>query len=156
MLSIFLLGLENGVQNPLDRKDALTRRPLDFDAEEETRKNETSKWLEHHFGSESRSSNSTLDDEEHPPKTSFFNVTIKSQPTRNESLQRSYVTTVNSPTPRVYSPVEPERDRNHSGYYKGNLKFPLYLFFSCASSFLHATAILFIISIIMFRLLSLW
>lgn len=39
-----------------DRKDALTKRPLDFDQEEETRKVETSKWLEHHFGSESRSS----------------------------------------------------------------------------------------------------
>uniref|UniRef100_A0AAR5PDD4 Uncharacterized protein n=1 Tax=Dendroctonus ponderosae TaxID=77166 RepID=A0AAR5PDD4_DENPD len=112
-------GLENGAQNPIDRKDALTRRPLDFDAEEETRKHETSKWLEHHFGSESRSSNSTLDDEEQPPKTSFFNVTIKSQPSRNENLQRNYVGTVNNSTSRVYSPVEPERDRNHSGYYKG-------------------------------------
>ncbi|CAG9767275.1 unnamed protein product [Ceutorhynchus assimilis] len=114
-------GLDNGVQpqqSPLDRKDALTRRPLDFDAEEETRKTETSKWLENHFGSESRSSNSTLDDEEHPPKTSFFNVTIKSQPSSNLH-PRSYVTTVKSPTPRVYSPVEPERDRNQSGFYKG-------------------------------------
>ncbi|XP_030754157.1 serine/arginine repetitive matrix protein 1 isoform X2 [Sitophilus oryzae] len=114
-------GLENGQPSPLDRKDALTRRPLDFDAEEETRKVETSKWLEHHFGSESRSSNSTLDDEEHPPKTSFFNVTIKSQPVRNDNLQRSYVTTVHSPQPRVYSPVPSEKERNHhqSGYYKG-------------------------------------
>ncbi|XP_076271413.1 uncharacterized protein LOC143203154 isoform X2 [Rhynchophorus ferrugineus] len=112
-------GLENGQASPLDRKDALTRKPLDFDAEEETRKVETSKWLENHFGSESRSSNSTVDDEEHPPKTSFFNVTIKSHPTRNENPQRGYVTTVHSPSPRVYSPVEPERDRNNSGYYKG-------------------------------------
>ncbi|XP_066153460.1 uncharacterized protein chas isoform X1 [Euwallacea fornicatus] len=112
-------GLENGTQSPLDRKDALTRRPLDFDAEEETRKHETSKWLEHHFGSESRSSNSTLDDEEQPPKTSFFNVTIKSQPSRTENLQRNYVSTVNNSNARVYSPVEPERDRNQSGYYKG-------------------------------------
>ncbi|XP_071447019.1 pharyngeal muscle protein 2 isoform X2 [Hetaerina americana] len=39
-----------------ERKDALTKRPLDLDAEEETRKVETSKWLEHHFGSDSRSS----------------------------------------------------------------------------------------------------
>ena len=39
----------------IDRKDALTRIPLDFDQEERTRKAETSKWLEHHFGSESTS-----------------------------------------------------------------------------------------------------
>ncbi|KAG5889314.1 hypothetical protein JTB14_019095 [Gonioctena quinquepunctata] len=115
-------GLENEVGvSPLDRKDALTRKPLDFDQEEETRKVETSKWLEHHFGSDSRSStNSTIDDEEHPPKTSFFNVTIKSQPTRPEPVvQNSYVSGVRD-TSRVYSPVEPERDRNHTGgYYKG-------------------------------------
>lgn len=117
--TLLLLGLEHGAQTPLDRKDALTRRPLDFDAEEETRKHETSKWLEHHFGSESRSSNSTLDDEEQPPKTSFFNVTIKSQPSRTDNLQRNF-SSVNNSSARVYSPVEPERDRNQFGYYKGN------------------------------------
>lgn len=83
---------------------------------------ETSKWLEHHFGSDSRSSNnSTIDEEEQPPKTSFFNVTIKSQPTRTEPVpQSTFVSTINN-TPKVYSPVEPERDRNHhnGGYYKG-------------------------------------
>ncbi|XP_049817133.1 serine/arginine repetitive matrix protein 2 isoform X2 [Aethina tumida] len=116
-------GLENG-GSPLDRKDALTRRPLDFDQEEETRKVETSKWLEHHFGSESRSSsNSLVDDEEQAaPKTSFFNVTIKSQPSpRPEPApQKTYTSNMNNNSQRVYSPVEPERDRNHqSGYYKG-------------------------------------
>ncbi|XP_063915870.1 uncharacterized protein Chas isoform X2 [Zophobas morio] len=112
-------GLENGI-SPLDRKDALTKKPLDFDQEEETRKVETSKWLEHHFGSESRSSNnSVIDDEEQPPKTSFFNVTIKSQPTRAETPPQKYITTISN-GPRVYSPVEPERDRpQHSEYYKG-------------------------------------
>ncbi|CAH1383042.1 unnamed protein product [Tenebrio molitor] len=112
-------GLENGI-SPLDRKDALTKKPLDFDQEEETRKVETSKWLEHHFGSESRSSNnSVIDDEEQPPKTSFFNVTIKSQPSRAETPPQKYITTVNN-GPRVYSPVEPERDKPpHSEYYKG-------------------------------------
>lgn len=120
-------GVENGVaESPLDRKDALTRRPLDFDQEEETRKVETTKWLEHHFGSDSRSSNqsSTIDEEEPPPKTSFFNVTIKSQPTRSETPQKTFISTVNSNgNPRVYSPVEPERDRNDTGgYYKGERK----------------------------------
>nr|XP_023015437.1 serine/arginine repetitive matrix protein 1 [Leptinotarsa decemlineata] len=115
-------GLENDAGiSPLDRKDALTRKPLDFDQEEETRKVETSKWLEHHFGSESRSSNnSTVEDEEQPPKTSFFNVTIKSQPARADPVNHnSYVTAIKETT-RVYSPVEPERDRNHTGgYFKG-------------------------------------
>ncbi|CAH0564776.1 unnamed protein product [Brassicogethes aeneus] len=150
-------GIENG--SPLDRKDAITRRPLDFDQEEETRKVETSKWLEHHFGSDSRSSNnSTVDEEESTnpaPKTSFFNVTIKSSPQRTESqplppplpvsqnvqthVQKNSSYAVNhhhhaqvvngigggnsqmysNNVQRVYSPVEPERDRNHQGYFKG-------------------------------------
>ncbi|EDW36621.1 GL16003 [Drosophila persimilis] len=66
-----------------DRKDALTKRPLDFDREEETRKGETMKWLESHFGSESTASNDSRDDEAEaevePTKKSYFNVTIKSQ-----------------------------------------------------------------------------
>ncbi|VEN48791.1 unnamed protein product, partial [Callosobruchus maculatus] len=110
-------GIENGVSSsPLDRKDALTRRPLDFDQEEETRKVETSKWLEHHFGSDSKSSNNSIidDDEERaPPKTSFFNVTIKSQPSVEAVPQNTY-------SARVYSPVEAERERDHPGvFYKG-------------------------------------
>lgn len=71
-----------------DRKDALTERPLDFDREEQTRKGETMKWLENHFGSElstSSSSNSgdapTRDIISAPTKKTFFNVTIKSSPT---------------------------------------------------------------------------
>ncbi|KAK5640871.1 hypothetical protein RI129_009418 [Pyrocoelia pectoralis] len=105
-------GIEGGLipsASPLDRKDALTRKPLDFDQEEETRKLETSKWLEHHFGSESRSSRDSLDDideeKEEPvePRTSFFNVTIKSQPT----VQSEYVSKVQqhveeSPAPPVH------------------------------------------------------
>lgn len=123
----FVLGVENGIPtaSPLDRKDALTRKPLDFDQEEETRKVETSKWLEHHFGSDSRSSNNSLvDEEEQPPKTNFFKVTIKSQPTRTENVQNSYVSTVNNSSSRVYSPVEPEKDRNRSGgFYKGEFSY---------------------------------
>ncbi|CAH1116342.1 unnamed protein product [Phaedon cochleariae] len=113
-------GLENDVGvSLLDRKDALTRKPLNFDQEEETRKVETSKWLENHFGSDSRSSNnSTIDEEDHPPKTSFFNVTIKSQP-RVEPVRDTFESNIKE-TSRVYSPVEPERDRNPiGGYYKG-------------------------------------
>ncbi|KAK9893098.1 hypothetical protein WA026_023771 [Henosepilachna vigintioctopunctata] len=113
-------GLENPNASPLDRKDALSGQPLDFDKEEQTRKVETSKWLEHHFGSESRSSNNSLiDDVEQPPKTSFFNVTIKSQPSRSaepEYLQRNYSPPIRT-SPRDYTP-EPEREENPR-YFKG-------------------------------------
>ncbi|XP_047002402.1 uncharacterized protein LOC124619829 isoform X2 [Schistocerca americana] len=112
---------------PADRKDALTKRPLDFDQEEETRKAETSKWLEHHFGSESRSSKGSLDDEEAAApatNTSFINVTMKSRPLAGHGRSRSpaqpapgrgYVATVNSsarvfvssPEPEEHAPVAP-------------------------------------------------
>ncbi|XP_013101236.2 uncharacterized protein LOC106082995 isoform X1 [Stomoxys calcitrans] len=65
----------------MDRKDALTKRPLDFDREEETRKGETIKWLESHFGSESTASNDSREEEAdiiEPTKKTYFNVTIKS------------------------------------------------------------------------------
>lgn len=108
--------------SPLDRKDALTKRPLDFDQEEETRKVETSKWLENHFGSDSRSSNNSIIDEEEEfkPKTGFFNVTIKSQPTRMEQPVKSYVSTVRNNTQSAFEQhqMEPERDRN---YFQGTL-----------------------------------
>lgn len=134
---ICLSGVESGipVQSPLDRKDALTKKPLDFDVEEETRKQETSKWLEHHFGSDSRSSNNSLDDEievERPPKTSFFNVTIKSQPLvgqRDETIgqQRTYATNnviSNGYHHRVYSPVDTERERlQQNGYFQGPVRY---------------------------------
>jgi hypothetical protein len=78
------------------RKDALTKKPLDFDQEEETRKMETSKWLEHHFGSDSRSSKSSLADEHQtvPSSANFINVTMKSRPIRA------------TPSPRPTSPPE--------------------------------------------------
>ncbi|XP_038111268.1 uncharacterized protein LOC6036989 isoform X2 [Culex quinquefasciatus] len=75
-------GVVTGLPQPLiDRTDALTKRPLDFDREDETRKHETSKWLESHFGSESRSSRGSRDDLDElvePTKKTYFNVTIKS------------------------------------------------------------------------------
>ncbi|XP_058064296.1 uncharacterized protein LOC131214011 isoform X2 [Anopheles bellator] len=67
---------------PNDRLDALTKKPLDFDMEEETRKHETNKWLECHFGSESRSSRDSHEELDEllvePTKKTYFNVTIKS------------------------------------------------------------------------------
>lgn len=84
-----------------DRKDALTKKPLDFDQEEETRKVETSKWLENHFGSESRSSKDSIDDDDLPPtgtSTSFINVTMKSTKTKPNKI----ISPVESSTPKSY------------------------------------------------------
>ncbi|XP_076547648.1 chascon isoform X2 [Osmia lignaria lignaria] len=64
------------------RKDVLTKKPLDFEEEDEARKFETSKWLESHFGSESRSSHGSIDADDSPVPTStnksYINVTMKS------------------------------------------------------------------------------
>ncbi|XP_051163999.1 putative uncharacterized protein DDB_G0277255 isoform X2 [Leptopilina boulardi] len=77
---------------PASRKDALTKKTLDLEEEDEARKFETSKWLESHFGSDSRSSHGSIDDE--PPihtgtNTSFINVTMKSCNTRERDFQNS-------------------------------------------------------------------
>ena len=53
-------------QTSPERTDALTKKPLDFEEEEETRKLETSRWLESHFGSES--SHGSLKGEPEPIK----------------------------------------------------------------------------------------
>lgn len=61
----------------------MTKKPLDPEEEDEARKFETSKWLESHFGSESRSSHGSIDHDIVAPiqtaaNTSFINVTMKS------------------------------------------------------------------------------
>lgn len=45
-----------------ERTDALTKKPLDLEEEEETRKFETSRWLERHYGSESSHSSTAQED----------------------------------------------------------------------------------------------
>lgn len=92
----------------MERKDALTKRPLDFDREEEARKFETTKWLENHFGSDSQSSRGSTDGdldrhnfEQEPTKKSYFNVTIKSGP--------------NNPTPPPVKAPAPHK-LPHNGY----------------------------------------
>lgn len=118
---MYLLGVEGAplqTTSPLDRKDALTRRPLDFDVEEETRKVETSKWLDNHFGSDSRSSNNSVIDEDEEPKTKtgFFNVTIKSQAVHKEP-EKTYTSPIRTPSRQYYDKnVEPEKGKN---YYQG-------------------------------------
>lgn len=95
----------------MERKDALTKRPLDFDREEEARKFETTKWLENHFGSDSQSSRGSTDGdldrhqfEQEPTKKSYFNVTIKSGSN-------------NAPTPPPVKSVAPKPHTNgYNGY----------------------------------------
>ena len=72
-----------------ERTDALTKRPLDLNREERTRKKETDKWLERHFGSDwslNKSSNGNFKYEEYlslidPQKVrrtmSFSSIPIK-------------------------------------------------------------------------------
>uniref|UniRef100_A0A1A9WAP7 Uncharacterized protein n=1 Tax=Glossina brevipalpis TaxID=37001 RepID=A0A1A9WAP7_9MUSC len=93
----------------MDRKDALTKRPLDFDREEETRKGETIKWLESHFGSESTASNDSREDEidiVEPTKKTYFNVTIKSNQNQNapSTATAHYGSYDKRPPPESYDP----------------------------------------------------
>jgi len=75
------------------RKDALTKKPLDLEEEDEARKFETSKWLESHFGSDSRSSHGSLDADDSLPtsnnNTSYINVTMKSCTPKEREYQSS-------------------------------------------------------------------
>ncbi|XP_076648868.1 chascon isoform X1 [Halictus rubicundus] len=73
------------------RKDVLTKKPLDLEEEDEARKFETSKWLESHFGSESRSSHGSIEADDTPPptstNTSYINVTMKSCTSKERDCQ---------------------------------------------------------------------
>ncbi|XP_050524798.1 serine/arginine repetitive matrix protein 2 isoform X2 [Daktulosphaira vitifoliae] len=82
----------------------------DFDEEERTRKVETAKWLEHHFGSEStRSSTGNLSEEEDDEKNqrttsnSFINVTMKS----TETPVNGYFKGVSEWKPKDSAPIRP-------------------------------------------------
>ncbi|XP_076393601.1 chascon isoform X2 [Megachile rotundata] len=80
-------------ENFLARKDVLTKKPLDFEEEDEARKFETSKWLESHFGSESRSSHGSIDADDSPiptsTNTSYINVTMKSCTPKERDYQNA-------------------------------------------------------------------
>lgn len=73
-----------------ERTDALTRRPLDYHQEEETRKTETNRWLENHFGSESgRSSSSHHEDEGgavHTAGGNVITITMSPRPATPEDV----------------------------------------------------------------------
>lgn len=78
-----------------ERREAASKRTIDFEKEEETRKDETIKWLENHFGSEGRSPRDSIDEETETKKKSFFNVTIKSTPTSPEAAEETLPTISN-------------------------------------------------------------
>lgn len=67
---------------------------MDLEEEDEARKFETSKWLESHFGSESRSSHGSVDPDDGPflpntttNTTSYIHVTMKSCSPRERECQ---------------------------------------------------------------------
>lgn len=105
----------------MDRKDALTKRPLDFDKEEETRKGETIKWLESHFGSESTASNDSREDEINvvePTKKTYFNVTIKSN--QNHTSSNTHHDNIDKKTFAKRGSVDsPPVTNNGAKYYQG-------------------------------------
>ncbi|XP_028042802.1 serine/arginine repetitive matrix protein 1 isoform X3 [Bombyx mandarina] len=100
------------------------KRPVDFDIEEETRKKETSKWLESHFGSDSRSSHDSIAEEiGRPPEPFFKKKTIEDEGYFGKSST--------GPPPPVYgdrvlrktksstpSDERPQANRT-TGYFKG-------------------------------------
>lgn len=101
------------LQNERERKEALTKRPIDFEKEEETRKDETIKWLENHFGSDS--SRESPDDDIDTTKKSFFNVTIKSNGATGGAspIERAYVPQSSYQPTSLQSPSKvalPERE----------------------------------------------
>ncbi|XP_041979041.1 serine/arginine repetitive matrix protein 2 isoform X2 [Aricia agestis] len=90
-------------------------RPLDFDIEEETRKKETSKWLESHFGSDSRSSHDSIAEEigrrpdyKKPDDEGYYG---KTRPYGDRVLRKT-----KSSTP---SDERPEPGNRTGGYFKG-------------------------------------
>lgn len=107
----------------LDRKDALTKRPLDFDREEETRKGETIKWLESHFGSESTASNDSREEEVdiiEPTKKTYFNVTIKSNQNQTTTTNAHYDTNEKKAfVKRSVIDATPTAANNGAKYYQG-------------------------------------
>lgn len=79
-----------------EQEKEFAKRPLEFDIEEETRKKETSKWLENHFGSESRSSHDSIAEEiGRRPEPTFY----KAKTVEDEGY---YGKTSSAPPPPVY------------------------------------------------------
>lgn len=102
VLKIFNSIKKSFASENAERKDALTNRPLDFDKEEETRRKETYKWLDNHFGSESTSKDSRDDSFSdmavEPTKKTYFNVTIKSNNHHNVANTSSSSSVTNNNT----------------------------------------------------------
>jgi hypothetical protein len=100
-----------------ERKDALTNRPLDFDREEETRRKETYKWLDNHFGSESTSKDSRdesiSDIVVEPTKKSYFNVTIKSNQHHNVANTTSSSSSLTNNNHKVTSTAHRQSNTAH-------------------------------------------
>lgn len=89
---------------------------------------ETSKWLEHHFGSESRSSKDSIGDEDELPatgtSTSFINVTMKSTKSRvngvsSPDLTKTFNTTNGNSSSRVFVSSPENGTSSPTSYFQG-------------------------------------
>lgn len=114
--SIESFPFAEAIQNERERKEALIKRPIDFEKEEETRKDETIKWLESHFGGKpKRSSRDPVDDDKR------INVTFKGNASVTSPTDRGYKT--NGYASNLQSPakvVSPERETpKTSKYFQG-------------------------------------
>ncbi|XP_068633306.1 serine/arginine repetitive matrix protein 1 isoform X2 [Battus philenor] len=79
-----------------DLEKDYAKRPLDFDIEEETRKKETSKWLESHFGSDSRSSHDSIAEEiGRRPEPAYY---VKNKTADDEGYYGKTISSVPLPT----------------------------------------------------------
>ncbi|XP_063867225.1 mucin-2-like [Scylla paramamosain] len=83
--------LKPKTRDTTERTDAITRRPLDYHEEEETRKSETNRWLENHFGSESGHSGSSHHDPEeegglHTAGGNVITITMSPRPATPEDV----------------------------------------------------------------------
>lgn len=89
----FMFSLSLSIEAFLERERK--ERTIDFEKEEETRKDETIKWLENHFGSDGRSPNDSAEEENDSTKKSFFNITIKSNQASPSSEEKPLPTLTN-------------------------------------------------------------
>lgn len=113
--------LENQPSNSLNY---YKKKLHNLNSEEETRKEETSKWLEHHFGSEStkssKGSQDNLDDIVPSSQNSFINVTMKSQLSKNVPRTK-YI--MSSDDEDVLNNYLNDREPHHSYTTKNDIKY---------------------------------
>lgn len=119
LTNFYCFLLTEALQNERERKEALTKRPIDFEKEEETRKDETIKWLENHFGNASRSSNESREDDPNSPRNKYINVTIKANGAKRGVSPLKYEPESTYPSQPKLSQTEREQQKAPPKFYQG-------------------------------------